>query len=66
MKRGLTPERVFWCNTCGLEGTDQLCPGPKFHVNRVRDDVGWRVGHHRGDFSYYSTLESAMRDRRVK
>ena len=57
---------MYWCPSCALEGADLLCPSPKFHASRVREDVGWRVGNHRGDYSYYASLDSAMQDRRVR
>ena len=44
-----------------------MCPDTtRYHENRIREDIGWRVGNHRGDWSYYSTLENALKDRRVK
>lgn len=64
--RRLAPEKCYWCPSCGAEGVEPTCdPARHGGEERARADLGWRVGNGRHDYSYYSTYESAMKDRRV-
>lgn len=62
------PARVWWHAPCGAEEASEAKPT----VCRcgaddpVWEPLGWRVGYNGATYSYYSTLEGAMRDKRVK
>lgn len=62
----LHPTHVWACAVNGEEvtGADMPPPCPAHNVGWL--DMGWRVGHTTTNYSWYSTLESAMKDRRCK
>lgn len=61
----LAPKRVWWDPICGpaVETDEKPEPCGKGHC---WSDLGWRVGHTERTSHWYSTLESAMRDKLVK
>jgi hypothetical protein len=66
-----TPERVWWhgWDGCGAEVASDAMPGPcaKCGVETPYwEELGWRVGYGSSTYSWYSTYDHAMKDRRVK
>lgn len=65
----LKPQHVWWHADCGGPYVVQderpygctLCGSPRAYA-----DMGYRVGQHEGNYSWYSTLESALRDKRTR
>lgn len=65
-------ERAWWCWNCGREVAAEEQPSCK-NEGCARDGVaplmgplGYRVGHNRETYAYYSTEEQALKDRRLK
>ncbi len=62
------PEHVWWCTWgCGKEvaSPDRPKVCPNCGAEKVMDELGYRVGYNGPTYAYYSTWESAMRDKRV-
>lgn len=62
-------ERVWWCPSDGTEVVTDAsanypgnCPSCVYRLH----DLGYRVGNGRWDWSYYSTLDAARKDRRIR
>jgi len=49
--------RQFWCPRCGETDGEPLC---KACGGKPKADLGWRVGWHSGDWSWFSTQEGAQ------
>jgi len=64
MAKPLKPVHVWACAVDGKEVVSDGLPEPCEAHNVGWVDIGWRVGEHSGAYSWYSTLETALRDKR--
>lgn len=64
----LRPIKAWQHTLCGnvLEQDERPTQCGKCDESPYFDDLGWRVGFGKGTDSWYSTYESALKDKRVK
>lgn len=60
-------EHAWWHPWCGVEvaGAEPPAACPRCQEPVSWADLGWRVGYNTQTYSYYSTLESAQKDKRA-
>lgn len=62
----LQPEPVWWCWLDGAEATGTERPRCPRNSEHVLVSLGWRVGYNSATYSWYSTAEHALTDKRCK